>query len=662
VSPNNFNSSIPSDGINSALSRKSLPEDYSQLIAAISARLVKTPNEKLDTEITRALGETLQPLGVDRGGLLEVQEGSQIVRISHSWYAEGIKSISEEINLAELFPWSYHRMVILGKVRVMARVDDLPPEAEVDRQTYLQMGTKSSFGIPLFMGRRVHHLIVAQSQKAEHDWPDELIAHLRLIGEIYVSALQRRDDDEALQSVKESLDLAAASADAGLWALDLETGMFWITQKARQIFGYDPGLELSLDRFLEDVHADDRHLIRTEVHETRHSGKELNVEYRVPVADGQMRWMSSRGRLQSVGYPKRERIMGVTIDVTQQKQAELQLQNQLREIERLKEQLEKENLFLQSELSSKGGPKSLSSASGLGSVTAQAEQVARTGSTVLIQGETGTGKELVAQTIHLLSERSNRPMIVVNCASLPAGLVESELFGREKGAFTGALTKQVGRFELANGTTLFLDEIGELPVETQAKLLRVLQEGKFERLGSPLTIKTDVRIITATNRNLLEEVNQGRFRQDLYYRLNVFPIHVPPLRERRAEIPGLVWEFVAEFGERMGKKIRKISVRDMEALTAHPWPGNIRELRNVIEHAMITSGGDALELHSSDLRLRGGIETLTLEEVERRHISSVLKASKGRVKGPGGAAAVLGLNPSTLYFRMRKLGITPVRT
>ena len=281
---------------------------------------------------------------------------------------------------------------------------------------------------------------------------------------------------------------------------------------------------------------------------------------------------------------------------------------------------------------------------------------------MLIQGETGTGKELVAQAIHRLSERNNRPMIVVNCASLPAGLVESELFGRERGAFTGALTKQLGRFELANGSTLFLDEIGELPMETQSKLLRVLQEGKFERLGSPHTIKTDVRIIAATNRNLFEEVEQGRFRRDLYYRLNVFPIHVPPLRERREDIPGLVWECVAEFNGMMGKKIRRISAHDMEALTAHPWPGNIRELRNVIEHAMITSKSETLELHSTDLRLQSVAESLCLEEVESRHISSVLRLTNGRIKGPGGAAELLGLNPSTLYFRMRKLGISPDRT
>ena len=639
-----------------------LPTDYSRLISDISARLVKVSNEELDAEIQRALRETLQPLGVDRGGLLHVMERSPVVHISHFWYAEGVDQVSGEINLAEPFPWSYKELVVLGNVRVMAKVEDLPPEAEIDRQTYLKMGTKSALGIPVFIGKHVCYLIVVQTQTAECDWPEELVTHLRLLGEIFVSALQRREADEALRFAKESLDLAASAANAGLWALDPDTGLIWSTNKTREMFGYDPAMEFTLERLLMDIHEDDRDLIKTAVDVAMYAGKEINVEYRMLEADGRVRWMNSWGCMQSIGRIKHKRLMGVTIDVTRHKQAELQLQEQLQEIERLKEQLEMENIYLQSEVSSKGGRKELNVAGGLGTVSAQAEQVARTGSTVLIQGETGTGKELVAQTIHRLSERKNRPMIVVNCASLPAGLVESELFGREKGAFTGALTKQLGRFELANGSTLFLDEIGELPMETQSKLLRVLQEGEFERLGSPHTIKTDVRIIAATNLNLFEEVDQGRFRRDLYYRLNVFPIHVPPLRERREDIPELVWECVSEFSERMGKKIRRIHTHDMEMLVTYYWPGNVRELRNVIEHAMITSSSDTLEFHNSDLRLLGATEALTLKDMESRHISSILEVTKGRIKGAGGAAELLGINPSTLYFRMRKLGITPNRT
>ena len=293
-------------------------------------------------------------------------------------------------------------------------------------------------------------------------------------------------------------------------------------------------------------------------------------------------------------------------------------------------------------------------------VQAMIEQVAATGSTVLILGETGTGKELVAQAIHQRSDRGKRLMVTVNCAALPAALIESELFGREKGAFTGALSRQAGRFELAHGSTLFLDEIAEMPIETQSKLLRVLQDGTFERLGSPVNLKTDVRIIAATNRNLAEEVEQGRFRRDLFYRLNVFPIVVPPLRERVEDIAMLVWRFVSEFGQSMGRKINKVARDDMARMEAYDWPGNVRELRNVIERAMITSTGTVLDL--SQLALPSPVNSqpparMTLEEIECRHIRETLKATRGKIKGRGGAAELLGLNPSTLYSRMRKLAI-----
>ena len=290
------------------------------------------------------------------------------------------------------------------------------------------------------------------------------------------------------------------------------------------------------------------------------------------------------------------------------------------------------------------------------------QQVAPTDSLVLVCGETGTGKELVAQAIHRLSPRRSHLMVKVNCAALPSGLVESELFGREKGAFTGALTRQLGRFEIADGSTLFLDEIGELSLDLQAKLLRVLESGEFERLGSPRTIKVDVRVIAATNRDLAEDIRQGRFREDLYYRLNVFPIRVPPLRERAEDIPPLVWTFLEEFSARMGKKITQVPRRTMEALQRHPWPGNVRELRNVIEHGAIVTD----RRHAEDADARRGHAcagpTRTLADAERELILQALETTGWRIKGPKGAAAALGLNPPTLYSRMKKLGIRPRRT
>lgn len=353
-----------------------------------------------------------------------------------------------------------------------------------------------------------------------------------------------------------------------------------------------------------------------------------------------------------------QRISQTFAIVIERKQKEEQLLKRSQETERLKQQLEQENSILKDEI------KVLQQYSGiigqstlLNEVLAKVEQVAPLNSTVLITGETGTGKELIAHAIHNHSPRSTKLMVKVNCASLPSSLVENELFGRERGAYTGALTKQIGRFELADGSTLFLDEISEMSLELQAKLLRVLQSGEFERLGSPRTIKVDVRIIAATNRNLLEEVKLGRFREDLFYRLNVFPLHVPPLRERMEDVPMLVWEFVREFNEKMGKKIRRITEKNIKLLQFYAWPGNIRELKNVIEYAVIVSTGDELTVKLPENGSNDSSPRVSLEEIERRHIEDILRQTGWCIKGDRGAALILGLNPSTLYSRMKKLGI-----
>jgi formate hydrogenlyase transcriptional activator len=295
-------------------------------------------------------------------------------------------------------------------------------------------------------------------------------------------------------------------------------------------------------------------------------------------------------------------------------------------------------------------------------VLAQVEMVAPTDATVLICGETGTGKELIAHAVHSSSARRGGAFVKVNCAAIPTGLLESELFGHERGAFTGAVTQRIGRFELANRGTIFLDEIGEAPLELQPKLLRVLQEREFERLGSSRTLRTDARLVTATNVNLRAMVNEKRFRTDLYYRLNVFPIQVPALRERREDVPLLVNHFARHFGARMGRSLRYISASAMDALVRYSWPGNIRELQNLIERAVIRSTGDRLEVPLSELDEGVGVVRMssssgTLEEAERAHILATLRETRWILSGPRGAATRLGLNRSTLQFRMKKLGI-----
>jgi formate hydrogenlyase transcriptional activator len=297
----------------------------------------------------------------------------------------------------------------------------------------------------------------------------------------------------------------------------------------------------------------------------------------------------------------------------------------------------------------------------LESVLEQVGQVAPTDSTVLIQGETGTGKELIARAVHNLSARCGRPFIKLNCAAIPFDLLESELFGHERGAFTGAIAQKIGRFELADKGTLFLDEVGDIPPGLQPKLLRVLQEQEFERLGSTRTHQVDVRLVAATNRNLVDMVKRNEFRSDLYYRLNVFPIPLPALRERREDIPMLVKHFVEIYARKMGRQIEQISPETISELTSYAWPGNIRELQNFIERSVILSSGNILRAPLSSLKAVGAPESqgaVTLEEAERDHIRKTLEQTRWVVAGPNGAAARLGIKRSTLYFRMQKLGIS----
>ena len=339
-------------------------------------------------------------------------------------------------------------------------------------------------------------------------------------------------------------------------------------------------------------------------------------------------------------------------------QSEQALRRALDDVTRLKQQLEAENVYLREAAQ---GPVQAGDIVGtspaLKRVLAQADQVAPTDAAVLLLGETGTGKGVLAQFIHRRSKRRDRTMVTFNCAALPPTLIEAELFGREKGAYTGALTRQAGRFELAHGSTIFLDEIAELPLDLQVKLLRVLEDGSLERIGGTKTLTVDVRVIAATNRDLSKRVAQGAFREDLYYRLNVFPIAVPPLRERREDIPLLVWTFAKHFGQALDKPVERIPQATMEALQRYPWPGNIRELRNVIERAVILSEGSTLRVPVGAAAAPGLDAPPTLAGAERTQILAALHQTGWRIRGPAGAATLLGLKPTTLESRIKKLGL-----
>ncbi|NNK94845.1 MAG: sigma 54-interacting transcriptional regulator [Desulfobacterales bacterium] len=363
-------------------------------------------------------------------------------------------------------------------------------------------------------------------------------------------------------------------------------------------------------------------------------------------------------------------VLEATTDINTRKQAEISRDKAFQDIKALKQKLEEENIYLKAEIREAClFTDIIGSSKALLYVLTRVKQVAETDTSVLICGETGVGKELVARAIHDSSPRSKKPFISVNCAAITSTLIESELFGHERGAFTDAQQRRKGRFELADGGTLFLDEVSELPQVTQAKFLRVLQDGKFERVGGSKTLKSDARIVVATNRDLNKEVSEGNFRSDLFYRLNVFPITVPPLRQRVEDIHLLVDHFVQFFNKKLGKQMEKISESDMAKLLSYPWPGNVRELRNIVERAMITSQGTRLSLqdmpslftlHEGDLQQSSQQEDkafLSLVEVERNHIRSALEVTEWRISGPKGAARMLKINPSTLRSRMEKMGM-----
>jgi formate hydrogenlyase transcriptional activator len=361
-------------------------------------------------------------------------------------------------------------------------------------------------------------------------------------------------------------------------------------------------------------------------------------------------------------HPQEFALLGIFAD-----QAAMAIKNAylFEELARYKDRLEGENAYLQDEIrTERGFDRVVGQSASLKGVLRKVQQVAAVETTVLLTGETGTGKELIARAIHALSPRERRPLIKVNCGAIPHGLVESELFGHERGAFTGALQRRIGRFELADRGTLFMDEVGELPPDTQVKLLRVLQEQEFERLGGTRPIQVDVRLVAATNRDLELEVAEGRFRADLFYRLNVFPVRIPPLRERPGDVPRLVQHFLAHFQRKLAKPLRALTPESMARLERYAWPGNIRELQNVIERSCVLATGPVVEvaeaLGQPDGFDDGGAHAepiVTLEEHERTQIRRALAVAAGRIHGPGGAAALLGVNGSTLRSRMRKLGV-----
>lgn len=448
--------------------------------------------------------------------------------------------------------------------------------------------------------------------------------------------------------------------------LDENWTMEFISKGCEKLTGYLPDelMNNHIIAYQDLIHEEDRDGVWEKVKNKVKLNKTFQIKYRITTATDEEKWVWEQGSAVRNENDEIVALEGFVTDITDIKKAEQELIEQERIVRELKDKLQEETVYLQEEIKlTSNFEEIITKSPKFRKVLKQIEQVAETESTVLIQGETGTGKELIARAIHNNSNRSDRALIKLNCAALAPELIESELFGHEKGAFTGAYNKKAGRFELADKGTIFLDEIGELPLNLQVKLLRVLQEGEFDRLGGTKTIKTDVRVIAATNRNLEKAVEKGDFRQDLFYRLNVFPVFVPSLRDRKEDIPLLIKFFVKKYASKTGRKINETSEKVIKSLMDYNWPGNVRELENIIERAVVLCTGRRLVYGDWIPENKAGSDAkmLTLEENERNHILKVLESTSWRVSGEKGAAKLLGMKRTTLESRMKKLGISRPR-
>jgi transcriptional regulator with PAS, ATPase and Fis domain/CHASE3 domain sensor protein len=489
---------------------------------------------------------------------------------------------------------------------------------------------------------------------------------LAQLGQVYNATAGRLQNlYENLRKSEANLAEAQRLSHTGSWDWDVASKRIFWSAEMFNIFGFDPKTTTPTpENYLQSIHPDDRAPIDAAA-SSLYKGNDAEYNYRIVLPDNSIRYVRTIAHAITNDSGQVIELVGTVIDVTEQRNARKALEKAFEEIKTLKDQLYKENIALREEIDKVSMFEDIVGTSpALQAVLSHVSKVAPTDSTVLVTGETGTGKELVARAIHKRSHRSSRAFVSVNCAAIPRDLIASELFGHEKGAFTGATQQRLGRFELAEGGTIFLDEVGELPAVTQIALLRVLQEHEFERVGGSRSIHADVRVIAATNRDLQAAIAGGTFRSDLFYRLNIFPIEVPPLRKRREDIPMLVEYFVKRYAEKAGKQIRKIDKNTLEQCQSYPWPGNIRELQNIVERSVILCGDDTFWIEKDWLarvqpprqELAGPLPD-TLQNQEKEIIEAALAESKGKVAGPEGAAAKLGIPRSTLDSKIKQLNI-----
>ena len=601
----------------------------------------------------------------------------------------------EELRRSEAFLAEAQRLSLTGSFSWRVTTDEITWSDQLYRIFEFDQGTPVTLGL---IATRVHSedipLLQDMIERArgtggdfeyEHrlQMPDESIKYVHIVAHgtrdedgrpEYIGAVQdvtaRRLAEEELRRSEADLHEAQRLSHTGSWKLDLSSGSVSVSPEVFRIYAVGPDEEIARSDFWFDrIHHEDRQRVREHFERCVAERLEYEADYRIVLPGGTIKYQHA------IGHPVLDEsgalaeFLGTTMDVTEQVQARIALENAFEEITCLKDRLHDENLALKEEIAQASMFEEVVGASAaLRAVLSRVTKVAPTDSTVLLTGETGTGKELIARAIHKRSQRSSHAFVSVNCAAIPVSLIASELFGHEKGAFTGASGRRVGRFELAADGTIFLDEVGELPAETQVALLRVLQEREFERVGGTQPIRTNARVVAATNRDLDAAIALGTFRSDLFYRLNVFPIEIPPLRERREDIPLLVEYYIARFGRKAGKRIRGISKKTLDLLLSYPWPGNIRELQNVVERSVVVCETETFSVDESWLsrqphspQPKAHLDLGKLAVQEREIIEVALRESRGRVSGPSGAATKLGIPGSTLESKIKSLGINKNR-
>ncbi len=632
---------------------------FERMVCELLVEFTNLHAEDVARAITRAERRIAEAADVDGIAVFELTDGGDDFALTHAWTHDSGGSTARVALARQRFPWSYAH-ARAGTLACFSSLDEITEVTE--RETLMHSGTRSGVVVPFSIDGHSAGAVSFTSTREPRLWPAETINRLELITQVVGAAVARKQSQAVLRASEERFAAIADSAPMMMWMCGADKQCTWFNRRWLDATGRT--MDEALRRgWLDVIHPDDMESC-LEIYAAAFEARQpFTLEWRLRRADGEWRWITGTASPCFAADGSFTGYIGSCLDITEQKDAQLGIDRARLEVRRLREQLRGENGSARRDDVERPDDLVIGQGAAARRVAELIDQVAATDSTVLLLGETGTGKELCAAQIHERSARRTRGMVRVNCAAIPSTLIESELFGREKGAFTGALARQIGRFEVADHSTIFLDEIGDLPPEVQVKLLRVLEERRFERLGSPKAIPVDTRIIAATHRNLEQLMVAGSFRDDLYYRLNVFPIRVPALRERVEDLPLLVWHFVEKFAKMFGKRIETIGKSNMEALQRYSWPGNIRELRNVVERAMITAVGPRLTIPVPETSSASSGRSIRLVDVERTHIRRVLESTRWRIRGIGGAAEQLGLKPTTLETRLAKLGLKrPVPT